>query len=84
MYLCGVPWGEEVEVTLWLSHYVGEIKYVWNSLQYSYQMGRVAVRFRWNLKSLEEGKMGHYWLSESGRASRKKDESKIEENEEKV
>lgn len=44
----------------------------------------VAVRFRWNLKSLEEGKMGHYWLSESGRASRKKDESKIEENEEKV
>lgn len=30
------------------------------------------------------GKMGHYWLSESGRAASKKSESMTEENEEKV
>ena len=40
----------------------------------------VAVRFRQNLKSSEEGKMSHYCLSESGRASKKKDELRTEEN----
>ena len=35
MYLCGVTWGGEAEATLWLSHSVGEIKYVWKGLQYN-------------------------------------------------
>lgn len=40
----------------------------------------LGVRFTWSLRSSEEGKIGHIWLGESGKASRKKDESRTEEN----
>lgn len=40
----------------------------------------MVVRFRWSQRSSEEGKKGHILLSESGKASRMKDESRTAEN----